>query len=71
MTAVEAALEEIIAACARHGVGTYMILLQDPDSQNELYSVEGSKPWIVGSLTLKLDETVRRYNDSEPLGRQS
>lgn len=54
--------EEILGVLEKHGVGTYCIVLQDPDSQAEFCAIQGHKPWIYGELLLKADEIKTAYN---------
>ena len=58
----EQAQLEIDAVLKKYGIGTYMVIFKDPDSDAEATNFDGSYAWLAGHAAFILDLMQRRYN---------
>ncbi len=64
VNACDKAQEEIDEVLKKHGIGTYIVVMKDPDTQSERRCYNGSMAWVVGHCSFLKDEVIRRYNSS-------
>lgn len=68
-TTVEKAQAEIDDVLKKHGIGTYLVILKDPDSDNESTCYNGAYAWLAGHAAFMVDLMQQRYNADRYLQR--
>lgn len=59
---VAQAIAEIEGVLEKHGIGTHLIVLKDPDSDSEVTIYNGSCAWICGQAVIIEDLMKVSYN---------
>ena len=55
-------MAEIETVLKSNGIGTYVVVFKDPDSENEASLFDGSYAWVYGHLSFVADLIKHRYN---------
>lgn len=59
------AMEEVDGVLKKHGIGSFIIVLKDPDSDTEVRNTNGSWAWIGGHGQFLAALAEKKYNSEE------
>ena len=61
--AADRALDEIDEVLKKYGIGTFLVVMRDPDNTDEALRAGGNKAWLLGQTVILGDKIVRYWND--------